>query len=62
LCHRRDRAASKFLKTAARLPKGDEGAMMTLANAGYATASKGYAHASTFFGGGGANASGKKGK
>ena len=33
LCHRRDRVASKFLKTAARLPKGDEGAMMTLANA-----------------------------
>ena len=36
LCHREDRAASKFLKANMRLPKGDEGSVMSYANASVA--------------------------
>jgi len=36
LCHREDRAASKFLKANMRLPKGDEGTVMSYANASVA--------------------------
>ena len=36
MCHREDRAASKFLKANMRLPKGDEGTVMSYANASVA--------------------------